>query len=187
MDNLTYLSNNSSEYIENLYQAYQEDPESVDFGWQKFFEGYDLGRSADAITVSTETPTHFLKEIAVLNLINGYRTRGHLFTKTNPVRERRKYFPGKEITQFGLTDADLETVFNSGIELGIGPAKLKDIVQLLDTTYCESIGCEFMFIRHPERIKWFIDRFEKIKNQPAFNLTVKKRIRTRRICNRHGS
>jgi 2-oxoglutarate dehydrogenase E1 component len=95
MDNLTYLSNNSSEYIENLYQAYQEDPESVDFGWQKFFEGYDLGRSADAITVSTETPTHFLKEIAVLNLINGYRTRGHLFTKTNPVRERRKYFPGK--------------------------------------------------------------------------------------------
>ena len=176
MDNLTYLSNNSSEYIENLYQAYQEDPESVDFGWQKFFEGYDLGRSADAITVSTETPAHFLKEIAVLNLINGYRTRGHLFTKTNPVRERRKYFPGKEITQFGLTDADLETVFNSGIELGIGPAKLKDIVQLLDTTYCESIGCEFMFIRHPERIKWFIDRFEKIKNQPAFNLTVKKRI-----------
>ena len=63
MDNLTYLSNNSSEYIENLYQAYQEDPASVDFGWQKFFEGYDLGRSADAITVSTETPTHFLKEI----------------------------------------------------------------------------------------------------------------------------
>ncbi|MEY3843223.1 MAG: hypothetical protein RIR80_795 [Bacteroidota bacterium] len=176
MDNLTYLSNNSSEYIENLYQAYQADPESVDFGWQKFFEGYDLGRSSDANTVSTETPTHFLKEIAVLNLINGYRTRGHLFTKTNPVRERRKYFPGKEITQFGLTDADLETVFNAGVEVGIGPAKLKDIVQLLDTTYCESIGCEFMFIRHPERIKWFIDRFEKAKNQPAYSLPVKKRI-----------
>ena len=176
MDNLTYLTNNSSEYIESLYQSYQEDPASVDFGWQKFFEGFDLGRSSDATSISSETPDHFLKEIAVLNLINGYRTRGHLFTKTNPVRERRKYFPGKEITQFGLTDADLETVFNAGVEVGIGPAKLKDIVQLLDTTYCESIGCEFMFIRHPERLKWFIERFEKSRNQPAFALGTKKRI-----------
>ncbi len=176
MDNLTYLTNNSSEYIESLYQSYQEDPASVDFGWQKFFEGFDLGRSSDATSVSSETPDHFLKEIAVLNLINGYRTRGHLFTKTNPVRERRKYFPGKEITQFGLSDADLETVFNAGVEVGIGPAKLKDIVQLLDTTYCESIGCEFMFIRHPERLKWFIERFEKSRNQPAYALGTKKRI-----------
>ena len=64
-----------------------------------------------------------------LNMIDGYRTRGHLFTKTNPVRERRQYFPGKELETFGLSDADMDTVFNAGVEIGLGPAKLRDIRQ----------------------------------------------------------
>ncbi len=176
MDKLSYLNTNSSAYIEGLYQSYQEDPNSVEYGWQKFFEGYDLGRSSDAVSISSETPEHFLKEVSVLNLINGYRGRGHLFTKTNPVRDRRKYYPGKELPNFGLSDNDLETVFNSGIEVGLGPSKLKDIVQLLETTYCESIGVEYMFIRHPERLQWFIDRLEKTRNQPNFSIAEKKRI-----------
>ncbi len=176
MDKLTYLNPNSAAYVESLYESYKQDPESVDFGWQKFFEGFELGRSGDASNVTLETPEHFLKEIGVLNLINGYRTRGHLFTKTNPVRERRKYFPGKEISQWGLVDADLETVFNAGVEIGLGPAKLKDIIQLLEETYCQSIGVEFMFIRHPERIKWFLDRLETTRNTPKFSIEEKKQI-----------
>ncbi len=176
MDKLTYLNSNSTAYIESLYESYKQDPESVDFGWQKFFEGFELGRSGDASQVTMDTPEHFLKEIGVLNLINGYRNRGHLFTKTNPVRERRKYFPGKEISQWGLSDSDLETVFNAGHEIGIGPAKLKDIIQLLEATYCESIGVEFMFIRHPERIKWFLDRLESTRNTPNFTIEEKKQI-----------
>lgn len=176
MDKLTYLNSNSTEYIESLYEAYKEDPESVEFGWRKFFEGFELGRSGDAASVTMETPEHFLKEIGVLNMINGYRTRGHLFTKTNPVRERRKYFPGKEISQWGLSDADLDTVFNAGVEVGIGPAKLKDIIALLEQTYCQSIGVEFMYIRHPERIKWFLEKLEKNKNTPNFSIEEKKQI-----------
>lgn len=176
MDKLTYLNPNSAAYVESLYESYKQDPESVDFGWQKFFEGFELGRSGDATNVTMETPEHFLKEIGVLNLINGYRTRGHLFTKTNPVRERRKYFPGKEISQWGLSDADLETVFNAGVEVGLGPAKLKDIIKLVEETYCQSIGIEFMFIRHPERIKWFLDRLESTRNTPNFSIEEKKQI-----------
>lgn len=176
MDKLTYLNPNSAAYVESLYESYKQDPESVDFGWQKFFEGFELGRSGDASSVTMETPEHFLKEIGVLNLINGYRSRGHLFTKTNPVRERRKYYPGKEISQWGLNDDDLNTVFNAGVEVGLGPAKLKDIIQLLEETYCESIGVEFMFIRHPERIKWFLDRLEKTRNTPNFTIEKKKQI-----------
>jgi 2-oxoglutarate dehydrogenase E1 component len=82
MDNLSYISNADSAYIDSLYHSYKEDPNSVDFGWQKFFEGFDFGRGSEAGTVSKETPEHFFKEINVLNLINGYRQRGHLFTKT---------------------------------------------------------------------------------------------------------
>jgi 2-oxoglutarate dehydrogenase E1 component len=176
MNKLSYLSNANSAYIDSLYHSYKEDPDSVDFGWQKFFEGFDFGRGSEAGVVSAETPDHFLKEIKVLNLINGYRQRGHLFTKTNPVRERRAYFPGKELVTFGLDDSDLETVFNAGVEVGIGPAKLKDILALVEQTYCQSIGVEYKYVRNPEKLKWFELRMESERNTPNFAIETKKRI-----------
>ena len=109
-------------------------------------------------------------------MINGYRTRGHLFTKTNPVRERRQYFPGKELETFGLSDADLDTVFNAGIEVGLGPAKLRDIRELIEQTYCQSIGAEYKYIRNPEKIKWLEQRMESERNTPQFSIEIKKRI-----------
>jgi len=177
MDKLTYLSNADSSYIDGLYQAYKQDPNSVDFGWQKFFEGFDFGQGAEAVVIDTENVSdHALKEINVLNMIHGYRDRGHLFTDTNPVRERRKYYPGKELETFGLADADMDTVFNAGIELGIGPAKLRDIRQVLEDTYCRSIGAEFKYIRNPEKIKWLQDHMEADRNQPKYTPEEKKRI-----------
>ncbi|SDM74668.1 2-oxoglutarate dehydrogenase E1 component [Daejeonella rubra] len=176
MDKLSYLSNANSAYIDSLYQSYKVDPESIDFGWQKFFEGFDFGRGSEAGVVSAETPDHFLKEIKVLNLINGYRQRGHLFTKTNPVRERRSYFPGKELVTFGLDDSDLDTVFNAGVEVGLGSAKLKDILALVEQTYCQSIGVEYKYVRNPEKLKWFELRMETERNTPNFNIDTKKRI-----------
>lgn len=178
MDNLTYLSNADSAYVDGLYQSYKQDPQSVDFGWQKFFEGFDFGQNAGGTTssVGEATPEHVLKEINVLNMINGYRDRGHLFTHTNPVRERRKYYPGKELETFGLAEADMNTVFNAGVEIGLGPATLKDIRQLVEDTYCRSIGAEFKYIRNPEKIKWLQDRMEADRNMPKFSLDTKKRI-----------
>jgi 2-oxoglutarate dehydrogenase E1 component len=176
MDNLSYISNANSAYIDSLYQSYKEDPNSVDFGWQKFFEGFDFGRGSEAGIVSTETPDHFFKEINVLNLINGYRARGHLFTKTNPVRERRQYYPGKELVTFGLQESDLETVFKAGVEVGLGPAKLKDILALVEETYCQSIGLEYKYLRNPEKLKWFEERMERERNTPNFSIETKKRI-----------
>ncbi|MBC8053179.1 MAG: 2-oxoglutarate dehydrogenase E1 component [Sphingobacteriaceae bacterium] len=176
MDNLSYLNSAHSSYIDSLYQLYKEDKESVEFGWQKFFEGFDFGSSSEGNVAGAETPEHFLKEINVLNMIHGYRDRGHLFTKTNPVRERRKYYPGKELETFGLSDADLDTVFNAGVEVGLGAATLRDIRQLLEDTYCESIGAEFSYIRNPKKVKWFQDRMERERNKPNFSIDTKKRI-----------
>ena len=176
MDRLNYINSGNAAYINSLYEAYKQDPESVDFGWQKFFEGFDFGKDVQApgAEIITETPEHILKEINVLTLIDGYRSRGHLFTKTNPVRERRKYFPGKELETFGLSDADLDTVFNAGVEVGLGPAKLSDIRQLLEETYCESIGAEYRYIRNPIKIKWFENRMESKRNTPSFSIEEKK-------------
>lgn len=178
MDKLSYLSNADGGYLDGLYQSYLEDPESVEFGWQKFFEGFDLGQQyGDGTGEATpSTPEHVLKEINVLNMINGYRDRGHLFTATNPVRERRKYFPGKELETFGFTEADLDTVFNAGVELGLGPATLREIRQMIEETYCRSIGAEYKYIRNPEKIKWLQDRMESERNTPNFPIEKKKRI-----------
>ena len=127
----SYLSNADVNSVEDLYNQYQNQKDSVDFGWQKFFEGFDLALGNSGIS-SEAVSEDMLKEINVLNLINyGYRTRGHLFTETNPVRQRRDYSPNLDIKNFCLTETDLEKTFNAGIEIGLGPAKLKDIIAFL--------------------------------------------------------
>ncbi len=176
MDNLSYLSGENAEYIDSQYQSFKQDPQSVEFGWQKFFEGFDFGRESSGASVSAEAPEHFLKEINVLNLINGYRQRGHLFTKTNPVRERRKHLPTLDLENFGLSDADLDTVFNSGVEIGIGAAKLSDIVAFLTQTYCGSVGAEYKYVRTPEVVQWIERKMESVRNTPKFSADEKNRI-----------
>lgn len=173
MDKFSYLSNGSAEYIEDQYQQYLNDAESVEAGWRSFFEGFEFARKN--YNVDAEISENIEKEFKVVKLIEGYRTRGHLFTKTNPVRERRKYSPTLDIENFGLSQADMETVFAAGELVSIGPAKLKDIVQNLQDAYCQSIGTEFMYIREPERLEWFFDRFKKDNNVP--NLSKEEKIK----------
>lgn len=178
MDNLSYLSNADSSFIDSLYQLYKENPQSIDFGWQKFFEGFDFGNNNQTANISNTSvnASHIYKEINVLNMINGYRQRGHLFTKTNPVRERRQYFPGKELETFGLSDDDLETVFNAGSEIGLGPAKLKNILKFIEDTYCQSIGVEYRYLRNPIKLAWFEKQIERKEGHINFNVTQKKHI-----------
>ena len=172
----SYLSNADVNSIDDLYSQYQTQKDSVDFGWQKFFEGFDLAQGNSGIS-SQAVSEDMLKEINVLNLINyGYRTRGHLFTETNPVRERRNYSPNLDISNFGLTNNDLEKTFNAGLEIGLGPAKLKDIIAFLNQTYCRHIGAEFMYILNPEKKKWLIDKMETTLNTPNFSIVEKRKI-----------
>ena len=173
-DNLSYLSNAEPAFVEAMYSQYQADPESVDHSWRKFFEGFDFARTN--YSEATVPAEGVLKEILVFNMINGYRMRGHLFTRTNPVRERRKYYPPLSLETFGLSDADLDTVFQTGSEVGLGPAKLRDIVELLDTTYCQSLGAEYMYVRSPRKVKWLQERMESTRNVPDFSLDDKKHI-----------
>lgn len=171
---MSYLGNGEINAIENLYSLYLQNPGSVDKQWQKFFQGFEFARKNyrnDQIG-----PETINKEFKVLNLIDEYRKRGHFFTKTNPVRTRRKYFPTLDIENFSLSQNDLDTVFQAGNEIGIGPATLKKIIDHLQQTYCLSFGAEFTYIRNPERVNWLLKKMEGSRNTPDFSNEQKKII-----------
>jgi 2-oxoglutarate dehydrogenase E1 component len=172
MDKFSFIGNADVNAIDDLYQKYKQDPNSVDKEWVKFFEGFEF---ASTNFESGDIPENVQKEFRVINLINGYRTRGHLFTKTNPVRQRRTYKPNLDIENFGLESSDLDTIFQAGNEIGIGPATLKDIIKHLEETYCQSIGIEYVYMREPERIDWFRHKIE-LENRPKYSKEEKLRI-----------
>ncbi|MFN8922308.1 MAG: 2-oxoglutarate dehydrogenase E1 subunit family protein, partial [Sphingobacteriia bacterium] len=182
MDTLSYLSNAEIGFIDGLYTQYQQDPESVAYEWKRFFEGftfarsqYNNGQTAKNAGVA-DSPEHIAKEISVVNLINAYRSRGHLFAKTNPILPRRDFQPTLAIENFGLAESDLDQVFVSGSELGIGARPLRAIVAHLEATYCGTIGIEYRYIRNPRITGWFEERIEGSKMQPNFDTARKKTI-----------
>lgn len=179
MDRFSYLGSSDVGQIDDLYQKFLKDPASIEESWKKFFDGFEfaqLNYSQKGKKDKSVIPENVQKEFNVINLINGYRTRGHLFTKTNPVRERRHYKPTLDLENFGLSNADLETVFHSGSLIGIGQATLKNIISHLEQTYCSSIGAEYKYIRSPEIVKWLESRMESCRNTPVFSIDQKRRI-----------
>ncbi|MCP4054510.1 MAG: 2-oxoglutarate dehydrogenase E1 component [Mesoflavibacter sp.] len=182
MDKYSFLNAAHTAYFAELYDQYLKNPDSVEPSWRAFFQGYDFGSENYGMEgeivegVSAQIPEHLQKEFQVVNLIDGYRSRGHLFTKTNPVRERRKYAPTLELENFGLSEADLDTQFNAGEILGIGTQSLREILKHLNSIYCDSIGIEYMYIRQPEEIKWIQNKLNINDNQPSFTADQKKHI-----------
>jgi 2-oxoglutarate dehydrogenase E1 component len=182
MDKYSFLNAAHTVYFAELYEKYKQDPDSIEPSWRAFFQGYDFGSETFGINgqvidgVTTQVPEHVLKEFQVVKLIDGYRTRGHLFTKTNPVRKRRKYVPTLDIENFGLDNSDLETIFNAGDILGIGPQTLREIRKHLEAIYCDSIGIEYMYIRKPQEIQWIQNKLNQNDNHGEFSVVEKKHI-----------
>ncbi len=182
MDKFSFLNAAHTGFIGDLYEQYQKNPDAVEPSWRSFFQGYDLANENYSLTDEeneVEIPEEVRKEFLVIDLINGYRTRGHLFTATNPVRERRKYTPTLDIENFGLSNSDLSTVFNAGEVLGIGAKTLSDIINHLRAIYCDSIGVEYMYLRNPEELKWWQNRLNKNDNHPSYDVEAKKYILTK--------
>ena len=180
MDRFSFLNTVHTGFIEELYQKYLEDPDSVEPSWRSFFQGYDLANSDFSLDGEGETeaeiPEQVYKEFKVIELINGYRTRGHLFTRTNPVRNRRTYRPTLALENFGLGEQDLDRVFNAGSILGLQPSSLRVIVDHLERIYCDSIGIEYMFIRNPDEIAWWQSKLNENDNHPDYTPETKKYV-----------
>lgn len=189
MDKYSFLNAAHTSFLAELYDKYLVSPDSVEPSWRAFFQGFDFGQeslldeldlpvqaAASNSSTTSEMPQSLQKEFQVIRLIDGYRSRGHLFTKTNPVRERRKYEPTLAIENFGLSSSDLKTVFTAGEILGIGPSSLDDIIKHLTNIYCDAIGVEYMYIRNPERIEWIQNWLNVNDNHPNYDNERKKNI-----------
>ena len=198
MDKFSFLNAAHSQLIEDLYQQYLKYPDSVEPSWKAFFQGFDFAlegygddfrenisaskasapvQYANTAAANGEIPEQIQKEFKVLNLIEAYRHRGHLFTKTNPVRERRHYEPTLDIENFGLSKGDLTTVFNSATETGLpAAATLQKIIDHLDKIYCESIGVEYMHINNVAERKFIREWLQVNENHPQLKESEKIEI-----------
>jgi 2-oxoglutarate dehydrogenase E1 component len=199
MDKFSFIANAHVSYIDELYASYKNEPAAIDPSWKEFFDGFDFALTnygsedngsgkSDVATKPTPkngalaTPGTIMdmeqlpKEIKVRALIHAYRSRAHLKSKTNPVRERRDRKPMVDPEYFGLEDGDMNTVFQAGNEIGIGDATLKEILAALKTIYEGPMGFEYLYIRDAEILDWFKTKVEK--EALAFNPSheEKKRI-----------
>ncbi len=190
MDRFSFLNAAHTEFFADLYEQYLQNPDSVEPSWRAFLQGFDFGMTTyneenaaeqiagafngnqDCSLVSDKLQ----KEFNVLRLIDGYRTRGHLFTETNPVRDRRVYDPNLDLVNFGLSDADLDTVFDAAKIIGKQPSTLKQILAHLKSMYCQHIGIEYMHMENPIFVNWVQEKINKNDNQPSFDAEQKKHI-----------
>jgi 2-oxoglutarate dehydrogenase E1 component len=183
MDQYSYIANSDAAYVDQLYQSYKQDPQAVDESWQQFFKGFEFsltygekpnGKSngngvapngsngqGQATATKPVDALHAEKEVSVASLIKAYRSRGHLLAKTNPLKERKDRQPRVDLPDYALSEADLDTVFDSGKLLGIGPATLRVIMESLRKIYAGDIGFEYMYIRELDVKNWLRNKIEK--------------------------
>ena len=178
MDKYSFLNSANTAYFAELYDQYLKSPDTVEPSWRAFFQGFDFGQEngTSQIEVNNLVPENIKKEFQVVKLIDAYRNRGHLFTKTNPVRARRSYSPNLDFQNFGLEEKDLKTVFSAGEIMGIGSSTLAEIINHLQQIYCDSIGIEYMYIRNPVKVNWIQKKLNVNTNHPKFTSDQKKHI-----------
>jgi len=181
MKDFSFITNSHPAYIESLYQEFLKDSSLVDPDIKKFFEGFDFAVSNNVAVSSSPTngsskaDINLVKELAVFNLIQDYRSKGHLIATTNPIRERKDRGANLDLAFFGLTEKDLDTSFYAGNFLGLGNTSLKNIVAHLIKCYASDFAIEFTYISSKEKTDWLIDEIEKgfVK---TFSVEKRKRI-----------
>jgi 2-oxoglutarate dehydrogenase E1 component len=191
MDKYTYIANSDAAYIEELYNSYKQDAASVDEGWQKFFEGFDFSQKypvngnghangaangKEVAATGKVDPSRIRKEMEVVHLIRGFRSRGHLLATTNPIQKRKDRQPQLDIADFNLGPEDLDSVFEAGVEVFGRPASLREIVDSLKTIYTRNIGFEYLYIRDREQKSWLRKKIEKEALNMSFSIDEKKHI-----------
>lgn len=124
-------------------------------------------------TANTE---EVVKQAKVLQLINLYRVRGHLVADLDPLGSQVHYHAELDPSSFNLTVWDLDRYFITGGFGGLKVATLREILNILQKTYCEKIGVEYMHIQNPAEKVWLQSKMEPTKNTPDFDEKVKKNI-----------
>jgi len=179
MKDISFITASHPSYIENLYVDFKKDPSTVDEDLRKFFEGYDFAvASANGHAIPAAeagVPANLDKEFKVYKLIHDYRQKGHLIAQTNPIRERKDRKAHLSLSDFGLSEQDLDSHFEAGRILGMPSTQLRAIIDHLKKCYASSVGIEFTYITDIEKKKWIIEAAEKTMLEPV-SLQQSKRI-----------
>ncbi len=177
MERLSYLSGINAEYIEEIYQRFSKDPNSVDSSWAYFFDGMDLGVSvsnghssngngkatngAGATTNGVASSIDVSAEAKVTDLIHAYRHKGHLVANVNPLDPAPETHPLLDLNNVGLSPADLDRKFTAAKLIGFSnAASLREIITRLRLIYCSSIGLQFNHMSDPLERDWIMNHFE---------------------------
>jgi 2-oxoglutarate dehydrogenase E1 component len=182
MKNFSYITNSHPGYIENLYQNFVKDPLGIDPDLRKFFEGFDFAVSNNSVAVNTENRSQsasdsidWFLEVNAYRLILGYRNKGHLIAKTNPIRERKDRNANLDMAFFGLKESDLDTELQVGKLIGLGKTSLRNIIAHLKKTYSSNLGIEFKYITDQAKIDWLTTEVENNFPKPL-SISKRKRI-----------
>jgi 2-oxoglutarate dehydrogenase E1 component len=178
MKDFSYITSSHPAFIEQLYQNFVQTPESIDPDLRKFFEGFDFAISNLAEKPVSSPPTNEIdwkRELGVYRMILGYRNKGHLIAKTNPIRERKDRNANLDLSFFGLSESDLNSFFYAGNLIGLGTVTLQEIKQHLENCYANHVGIEFKYISNQEKINFLTNEMETNFTNPI-SFEKKKRI-----------
>ena len=193
-------------FLEELYETYLSDPNKVSSEWRAYFDTLQDDQSEErrdirhsevrermlavaaapkgaAVTVVRDDAQNAAKQVAVLQLINAYRFRGHRQANLDPLNQYERPVVAELDPGFhGLTEADMDVVFNTGSLQGPDQATLRDILDIVRTTYCGTIGAEYMHIVETSQKRWIQQRLEVCRAQPDFDAVKRKTLLERVIA-----
>jgi 2-oxoglutarate dehydrogenase E1 component len=188
MKDFSYITGSHPAFIENLYQDFLKDPNSVDSELKKFFEGFDFAVSSHAVNgngsaTATAAPVapavtadkDWMREIRIYRLILGYRNKGHLIAKTNPIRQRKDRGANLDLGFFGLSEEDMDKTYQAGNLIGLGATTLRNILTHLQNCYASHVGIEFKYVSDQKRVDWLTNEMERKFTNPL-PFEKKKRI-----------
>ncbi|SDR69257.1 2-oxoglutarate dehydrogenase E1 component [Opitutus sp. GAS368] len=177
MNPVTVSERANAGVIEEYYQRWLDNPDSVDPTWRAFFQGFALGSNGQA---PTSAPSGAVidasKQAGVYYLINAYRAIGHIQSHLDPLSDAPPPSPKLALSHFRLSDADLDTVFDVSNFAGGGQMKLRDILAALHQIYCGHVGVEYAHIQDQDARRWLQERIESTRLQPKFTKPLKVRI-----------
>ena len=175
----------NADYLDDQYQNWLADPDSVNADLSEFFRGFDLGRLApnngsapqanaalaNALSAPSSAPSAPADNAqrAVDRLIEAYRSWGHFCATLDPFGRERTGPDELSPQHFGLTDGDLDRAFDPGVLPIEKPATLRAIIDALDETYCRSVGVEFMHIADAAQRQWVRNACESTRNRPSLS------------------
>ena len=199
----SYLFGGNAPYVEELYEAYLQNPTSVPDNWRAYFDAMqnvpavDGSNSRDVphapivasfaerakagpikTIVASADSDMGRKRVAATQLIAAYRNIGSHWADLDPLkRQERPPLPDLDPAFYGFSEADLDIVFNaSNTYFGKESMSLRELLNNLRETYCGTIGAEFMYVSDQAQKRWWQERLESTRSKPVFTLEKKKHI-----------